>query len=340
MAYFLRGETAQAVAALEKAVEKGDRGYVHFLLLLAHAQLGHDKEMTACCTPMGDWLARTLLDPIVVEAALEAAAKGLEHDAKNAALLLFRSRMRSRAGKLAEARTDFAQSRTLDPKLPVKLMDLSLLSANADAQIVRGVLERVAEDQNEWVKRQPDETWYWYNTVVLQAYLGNKEEYRRLCRGMLERFGDTSDLIIAERLVKACSLLPGVVEEREALTKLADRIGAAPPPALTGWHYLTRGLADYRAGKYPEAAGWLEKSLMNPMPVHGTAAARYLLAMAQQRQNQGDAARATLAKAQETTRQIPGLEKSGGRWLDWLINDLLRREAEMLLEEKKSDPEK
>ena len=41
-----------------------------------------------------------------------------------------------------------------------------------------------------------------------------------------------------------------------------------------------------------------------------------------------------------TERQVPTLEKSGWYWHDWLINDLLRREAETLLRSSVPEPEK
>jgi hypothetical protein len=61
--------------------------------------------------------------------------------------------------------------------------------------------------------------------------------------------------------------------------------------------------------------------------------------MTQQRRGQTEAARATLARAREiTASQVPTLQKSGGDWHDWLINDLLRCEAEALLGGTKPEP--
>jgi hypothetical protein len=54
--------------------------------------------------------------------------------------------------------------------------------------------------------------------------------------------------------------------------------------------------------------------------------------MAEDRRGRTEAARAALARALEVTaRQVPPLDDSGRQWHDWLINDLLRREAEALL---------
>jgi len=63
--------------------------------------------------------------------------------------------------------------------------------------------------------------------------------------------------------------------------------------------------------------------------------------MTQERQGQGEAARATLARAREITeQQVPTLEKSGWYWHDWLINDLLRREVESLPGSTGPEPKK
>jgi hypothetical protein len=75
----------------------------------------------------------------------------------------------------------------------------------------------------------------------------------------------------------------------------------------------------------------LQKCLTNKKPGYGEASAAFVLAMTQKQQGQMDAARKTLARAQEITRQLPALEKAGGNWTNWLINDLLRREAEVLI---------
>jgi hypothetical protein len=160
---------------------------------------------------------------------------------------------------------------------------------------------------------------------------------------MLERFGDTDDPTLADRIGKACVLLAGGSEDRNRLARLFDLWFTKLPDDHLAMPcvLMTRGLADYRAGRWADAAGWLEKGLAKQPPVHAQASAHFLLAMTQQRRGQSDAARATLARAQEITqRQVPTLEKSGWSWHDWLINDLLRREAETLLGSTGPEPKK
>jgi WD40 repeat protein/serine/threonine protein kinase/tetratricopeptide (TPR) repeat protein len=205
--------------------------------------------------------------------------------------------------------------------------------AAAAAAAHRGDWSGVAAVYTELLKLEPNHPWLWYEVAVVQAHLGHKEEYRRLCREMLERFGDTEDPTIADCTSKTCVLLAGPTEDRNKLARLLDLAGTKRPDQRgMPWVLMARGLADYRAGRWADAAGWLEKSLAKQTSVYVQASAHFLLAMTQQRLGQSEAARATLARAREITeRQVPTLEKSGTFWHDWLINDLLRREAETLL---------
>jgi WD40 repeat protein/serine/threonine protein kinase len=221
--------------------------------------------------------------------------------------------------------------------------DLQERRASATADAHRGDWSRVAATSAELLKLQPDDHWLWYRAGVVQAHLGNKEEYRRLCREMLERFGDTKDPVIADRIGVTCVLPPGPTEDRNKLAGLLDLAVTKQPdhPGMP-WFQMTRGLADYRAGRWADAAGWLEKSLAKQRPAdYAWASAHFLLAMTQQQRGQGEAARATLARAREITqRQLPSLEQTGWFWHDWLINDLLRREAETLLGGTGPEPKK
>ena len=66
--------------------------------------------------------------------------------------------------------------------------------------------------------------------------------------------------------------------------------------------------------------------MTKPPNLYAEASARFVLAMSQQQRGQTDTAKATLARAKAITAR-----QSRENWLDWLINDLLRREAEALI---------
>ena len=92
---------------------------------------------------------------------------------------------------------------------------------------------------------------------------------------------------------------------------------------------MTRGLAEYRLGRFDAAASWLQKAL-----AHGgassetTTAARLVLAMAHQRRGQIDQAHKVFAAA---TSALDGLVPNVNDWDDWQLVEtcrFLRREAE------------
>jgi WD40 repeat protein/Tfp pilus assembly protein PilF len=179
----------------------------------------------------------------------------------------------------------------------------------------------------------PDEHSLWIHAAVVRAQVGNKEAYRQHCAKMLESFGSTTNPAIAERTVKVCCLMSGVSVDPQKLSTLA-RLAVTQPPKhpRMPWFYFAYGLLEYRQGRWDQAAEWLEKGLVKPANDYGAATGRFVLAMTQQQRGQADAARATLAQGQEiTSRQLPPLVKSGDQWVAWVINDMLRGEAEGLI---------
>ncbi len=200
----------------------------------------------------------------------------------------------------------------------------------------RGAWAAVAADYARLVRLRPEDHWPWFRLAIVQAYLGHEEEYRRVRRGMLDRFGWARDPVIAERTAKACSLLPGIAEGREDAAALAGFAATREPthPA-TPWFLLARALTAYRAGRDAEAAAWLEKVLATEGRGYVRTAGHFLLALAQHRVGRTEDARKTLARAREMmAHDMPSLEKSGDDWHDWMVCDLLRREAEALIENR------
>ena len=61
----------------------------------------------------------------------------------------------------------------------------------------------------------------WYGYAELCLYLGQEDAYRHNRHALLERFGDTSDPIVAERTARACLLLPLPDEDLQRAAVLA-----------------------------------------------------------------------------------------------------------------------
>jgi tetratricopeptide (TPR) repeat protein len=241
------------------------------------------------------------------------------------ALYNLASALRSQ-GKLEEAGTYFQKAR-------------------AHASLAQlGRWDEAAAEFDRSLELDPTDSFRWYLTAALHAGLGDREGYRRTCRGMLERFGDTDQPQLAERLAKACSLLPDVLNAADA-----DRVQKLALRAVTGtendplyyWFVLAKGLADYRAGRHAEAVKWLERFPPNADGVYWDATKFAVLAMAQHSMGPTQA-QASLAGAQRIIAKMPnpangGLPFGARDWHDWIHAQVLCREAESLVRAKSKD---
>jgi tetratricopeptide (TPR) repeat protein len=213
------------------------------------------------------------------------------------------------------------------------------------AHINQGQWDQAAGEFALLAESDPDNHWYWYQSAPLCLQTGNVEVYRRACREMLTRFGNTDKREIAERTAKTCSLAPDAVSDFGLVLKLADR-------AVTGtekhrdyrWFVLAKGLAEYRAGHYAAALEWLNRFSPRADLAHADATAFAVLAMAKHKLGSApgaDAARlagearAALGHAQAIlAKKMPDPKKGrpyGGDFHDWLHAQILVHEAEGLL---------
>jgi serine/threonine-protein kinase len=167
----------------------------------------------------------------------------------------------------------------------------------------------------------------WHGYAELCLFLGDEAEYRRARRELLSRFGATTDPHVAERVGRACLVLPAPNDELQQAAELIERALAADPATYAPWarpfFLFAKGLAEYRRGRFDSAIGILRgpaAHVMGPAP-------NLVLAMAQHRRGDRDKARQTLALAvfdfdwRATSAEV--CEK-------WIYH-ALRREAEALL---------
>jgi serine/threonine-protein kinase len=223
-------------------------------------------------------------------------------------------------GRLDEAYGHYQQVIRLDPK-------------NLEAQTgVRSVLLRQGrglEAQVGWrqaLDANPPEHDAWSGYAELCLFLGQNAEYRRACRGLLERFGATASPFIAEPVGRTCLLRPGTEGQLGTGAALTDRAVAAKestPDWIYRYFLFAKGLAEYRQGRPASAISLMEgeaSQVMGPAP-------RLILAMAQHDQGQKKQARKTLATAIVTFDWNAAQADSRGVW----IAHILRREAEALI---------
>jgi hypothetical protein len=210
--------------------------------------------------------------------------------------------------------------------------------------------KEAAADFTTALQRHPEVGHYWWlhgAPPVLAA--GDREGYRRLCRAMLQRFGQTRAAGGTCTAAKVCLLLPGPGQDTDLACALADRAlegGKNTPEAA--WYVFSKGLADYRRGNAPAAIAGLEPLVFGATPVWPPELAspcHLVLAMALHRQGKAEAARQHLARGakllDEHRPEPTSLRyRPVGYSHDWLIAWLLHREARALIEGEKAGPKR
>jgi serine/threonine-protein kinase len=173
----------------------------------------------------------------------------------------------------------------------------------------------------------------WNHAAILWARTGDRAGYRGHCRRMLDRFGSTTDPMIAERTAKACLLLPLGGPDQVAACDLADRaVALAQGHWVEPWAEATRGLAAYRREQFADAVAWADRCLARgpgawtrELPAHLIRAT----ALGQLgRRDEAGAARAKASDLYRTKVASPGGRADGRDWHDQVICEVLRREAE------------
>jgi tetratricopeptide (TPR) repeat protein len=182
------------------------------------------------------------------------------------------------------------------------------------------------------VELDPDDHDAWNHAASLWAQIGDRAGYRGHCRGMLDRFGRTTDPVIAERTAKACLLLPLGGPEQAAAGGLADRaVALAQGHWVRPWAEATRALAAYRGEQFADAVAWADRCLSwGPGDWNRELPAHLVRSMALSRLGRLDEARAALARASglyRTKVADPRRRALGGGWHDQVICEVLRREA-------------
>jgi tetratricopeptide (TPR) repeat protein len=196
-----------------------------------------------------------------------------------------------------------------------------------------GRWQQAAEALEKVVEHYPEDHFGWYVMGPLQYRLGDMERYRRVCDEMLQRWPRNPYKPVQIRAVKVCLLDSDVPAERlERLIEMADDAIANVPEGTPQGFYLARGLAAYRAGELEDARQWLEECV--PGSPYCESSARLILAMIDERGQMNDKARRDFQKTLEAIdERLPklGPRGPGTRFHEWLICDILRREAEQTL---------
>jgi tetratricopeptide (TPR) repeat protein len=165
----------------------------------------------------------------------------------------------------------------------------------------------------------------WSGFPELSVYLGHEDEYRSVRTRLLTKFGNTADPQVAERVGRACLLLPASEEETRQSAALIDRAIDIDKSTGGSWKSVyfrvAKGLAEYRQGRLNDTIELLKGGqVLQPAP-------QLILAMAQFRSGQRANARTSLNSA------ITMFDWNPARAVDadaWMFH-ILRREAEKLI---------
>jgi tetratricopeptide (TPR) repeat protein len=206
---------------------------------------------------------------------------------------------------------------------------------NAHAENARW--DQAAAEYAALVRLRPDDHWLWHRYGCLCLQKGDVAGHRRCCVALLERFAGTADASIAHRVALDCVLRPRAVRDLKLPTQLAERAVAGAP--RDPWHLLTLGAVHYRAGRQAEAINRLREALAAARADpdrfrYASVLSRLFLAMTYHAAGQAERARQWLDQAVSVIDfDFPqaGRVPLGDHWHDWIMCQVIRREAEALI---------
>lgn len=236
-------------------------------------------------------------------------------------------------GRLREAEAEFE----VEQVLRVKLNEAEVFFSHADLCARQGRWDDATTAIERSLELDPGDHIKWYCAATLRLRAGDFDGYRRLCRAMLERFGTTDSLVVADRIAKLCLLRNGAVTrtEAKAVATLTDRLTDKTESHWAyRWFLLVKGLADYRGDQFAESLARLKLCAPKQNGEAFDASVFAVQAMAEQRLGRVRESQATLQSAKAIlVEKIPAFDKGrtfGYDWLDWLHSQHLVQEAEQL----------
>jgi len=211
--------------------------------------------------------------------------------------------------------------------------------ASADQLARKGEWTAAADAFKRALAFFPDDHWQWYHSASLLAQLGDFDALREHIARMAELADKSQDAFMAERTAKASLIVaPATFNSDRAVSLIAQSRALAERSVQlqpnNAWFRLARGMAEYRGDNLRAAVEWLDKALAaQSKNGYCDAPAHLLLAMARHRLGETDEARQALQTAVELMEQFPKLDGGdlGDGWHDWLVCQILRREAESVV---------
>jgi WD40 repeat protein/tetratricopeptide (TPR) repeat protein len=188
----------------------------------------------------------------------------------------------------------------------------------------------------------PTDTLLALKVAALQAWFGQEKELADSRQRILAFAKETNEAETAERVAKACSILPstdkGQLELAVALGRRAVKLGSV------GWEWgpMALGMAEYRSGNdAPADLALLAAAKAGPTNPHATGTSAFFRAMSLFRQGKKDEARKLAIAAAAKMEPLPKDENNplanltappgGGDTQEYLIMWLAYKEAKALI---------
>ena len=195
----------------------------------------------------------------------------------------------------------------------------------------------IAEFKNA-LKKESKDDWDIYRRSIIHLALGERDRFRANARLLFERHHSTQDPWLSDRAAKLSLLEPDVQLDKEQIFKMANRSVEKQP--LVCWFPLVKGMAEYRMSNYQDAVASLRHALnvFRTKDQFADATIMYMLALSHQQLNQDADAQKVFADANKTLEGYINATGSepGKNWHDWLMCEIVRREAEKLIAFDKS----
>jgi serine/threonine-protein kinase len=207
------------------------------------------------------------------------------------------------------------------------------------AHAVLGQWGQAAADLDVALEHVPATDRAGIDLACYRAAVGDTERYAKACQTLVDRYGQTKDAGVAQRIALTCLLMPNSLKDQQRAVQLAD-FGAAGAPDKT-WRLITHAASLYRQGKFDQTVKPLQEVLKS-LPNNQTAAPGgeslvtwLLLAMAHHQLGQTKEAKGWLDQAARQMDQLMSAKDIGSIRRDtphvWAMCLTLRREAEGVL---------
>ncbi len=222
----------------------------------------------------------------------------------------------------------------LTPQYIKETSDYDLLNMRLDLMARRGRWAQALPDAYLLIQIQPDEHFNYHKLAALLILDRKYAEYQKLCQIIMNKYSETGDAYVAERMAQDCLLLPDSGVSLEKLNEMAD---FAVRPEQDGislpFSEVCKALACYRLKRFAEATSWADRATHNDL-IQAQAKAFAILALVNASQGQLDKAKEMLDKGNALAPPLTKNENAdqpGESWLGWAFARVSLDEASALI---------